>query len=100
MGLGAASGHAAAAAPANVPSLKDDQTTQKLTMPNAWNCIGPSGLVRLCHRQMDALGFALDNFDGIGSWRDTTGPVRRRSDLRYLRMVLHSTARPACGRFW
>ena len=32
-----------------------------------------------CHRMMDPLGFALDNFDGIGSWRDTagtgTGPI-------------------------
>jgi hypothetical protein len=27
-----------------------------------------------CHAQMDSLGFALDNFDGIGEWRDSTGP--------------------------
>jgi len=27
-----------------------------------------------CHKMMDSLGFALDNFDGIGGWRDTTAP--------------------------
>ena len=25
-----------------------------------------------CHRKMDPLGFALDNFDGIGAWREGT----------------------------
>jgi hypothetical protein len=28
----------------------------------------------VCHRMMDPLGFALENFDGLGGWRDTTGP--------------------------
>ncbi len=26
-----------------------------------------------CHRKMDPLGFALDNYDAIGRWRDTDG---------------------------
>jgi hypothetical protein len=26
-----------------------------------------------CHKQMDPLGFALENFDGIGRWRTTEG---------------------------
>jgi hypothetical protein len=26
-----------------------------------------------CHRQMDALGFALENYDAIGRWRDRDG---------------------------
>jgi hypothetical protein len=25
-----------------------------------------------CHARMDPLGFALENFDGIGKWRDTS----------------------------
>jgi hypothetical protein len=25
-----------------------------------------------CHRKMDPLGFALDNYDGIGAWREST----------------------------
>lgn len=27
-----------------------------------------------CHQKMDPLGFALENFDGIGAWRDHEGP--------------------------
>lgn len=27
-----------------------------------------------CHQKMDPLGFALENFDGIGAWRDKDGP--------------------------
>ena len=32
----------------------------------------------VCHRMMDPLGFALENFDGLGRWRDTG---RRRSAI-------------------
>ena len=28
-----------------------------------------------CHLRMDPLGFALENFDGIGRWRDMDGPT-------------------------
>jgi hypothetical protein len=27
-----------------------------------------------CHQQMDAMGFALENFDAVGRWRTTDGP--------------------------
>ena len=27
----------------------------------------------VCHRIMDPIGFALENFDGLGKWRDTYG---------------------------
>jgi hypothetical protein len=30
----------------------------------------------VCHRTMDALGFGLENFDGVGAWRDTDGRDR------------------------
>jgi hypothetical protein len=26
-----------------------------------------------CHSKMDPLGFALENFDGVGQWRDSDG---------------------------
>lgn len=29
---------------------------------------------RACHEKMDPLGFALENFDGVGAWRDQDGP--------------------------
>jgi hypothetical protein len=28
-----------------------------------------------CHRRMDPLGFALENFDAAGAWRETDGPL-------------------------
>ena len=28
-----------------------------------------------CHARMDPIGFALENFDGIGAWRDTDNGV-------------------------
>ena len=29
---------------------------------------------RVCHEKMDPLGFALENFDAVGAWRDKDGP--------------------------
>lgn len=36
-----------------------------------------------CHNQMDGLGFALENFDAIGSWRDSDGqfPIDASGEL-------------------
>jgi hypothetical protein len=36
-----------------------------------------------CHQAMDPIGFALENFDGIGAWRDTDGglPIDNRGEL-------------------
>jgi hypothetical protein len=60
--------------PANVPSLKDDQTTQKLTMRQRMEQHRSNPACAACHKMTDPLGFALENFDGIGGWRDNTGP--------------------------
>jgi hypothetical protein len=65
--------------PPNVPSLDDAQRKeltgtfrQKLEQHRRdVQCAG-------CHEKMDAFGFALENFDGIGQWRDrdeTGAPV-------------------------
>jgi hypothetical protein len=60
--------------PANVPSLKEDQSTQKLTMRERMEAHRSNPACAACHKMMDSLGFALDNFNGIGAWRDSTGP--------------------------
>jgi hypothetical protein len=60
--------------PANVPSLKEDQSTQKLTMKERMEQHRSNPACAACHKMMDSLGFALDNYDGIGGWRDTTAP--------------------------
>ncbi len=60
--------------PPNVPSLKDDATAQKLTMRQRMEQHRANPTCAACHRLMDPLGFALENFDGLGSWRVSTAP--------------------------
>jgi len=60
--------------PPNVPALMDDQSTQKMTMRQRMELHRTNPACAACHRQMDPLGFALENFDGLGTWRNTTGP--------------------------
>jgi cytochrome c5 len=60
--------------PPNVPSLKNDATTQKLTMRQRMEAHRANPACAACHRQMDPLGFALENFDGLGGWRSETAP--------------------------
>jgi hypothetical protein len=60
--------------PPNVPSLKDDGSTQKLTMRQRMEQHRTNPTCAACHRIMDPVGFALENFDGLGVWRDSTAP--------------------------
>jgi mono/diheme cytochrome c family protein len=60
--------------PPNVPSLKDDATAQKLTMRQRMEQHRANPTCAACHRLMDPLGFALENYDGLGSWRASTAP--------------------------
>jgi len=59
--------------PPNVPSLKDDATTKNLTMRQRMELHRSNPTCAACHKMMDPLGFALENFDGLGQWRETTG---------------------------
>jgi len=58
--------------PPNVPSLKDDATTKNLTMRQRMELHRSNPTCAACHRMMDPLGFALENFDGLGQWREST----------------------------
>jgi mono/diheme cytochrome c family protein len=60
--------------PPNVPSLKDDASTQKLTMRQRMEQHRANPTCAVCHRMMDPLGFALENFDGLGGWRQSVAP--------------------------
>jgi uncharacterized protein DUF1592/uncharacterized protein DUF1588/uncharacterized protein DUF1587/uncharacterized protein DUF1585/uncharacterized protein DUF1595/cbb3-type cytochrome c oxidase subunit III len=60
--------------PPNVPSLKEDATTQKLTMRQRMEQHRANPTCAACHRMMDPVGFALENFDGLGSWRVSAAP--------------------------
>ena len=54
----------------NVPSLKDDDAqTKALSMRERLAQHRADPVCAACHRIMDPLGFALENFDAIGKWR-------------------------------
>jgi len=57
--------------PANVPELKEDRNPAKvLSMREQMAQHRANPACASCHAQMDQLGFALENFDAIGEWRD------------------------------
>lgn len=59
--------------PANVPFLKEDEGHMKLTMRQRMEEHRTAPQCAVCHAIMDPIGFALDNFDGLGKWRDAEG---------------------------
>ena len=55
----------------NVPALKDERDPAKiLPMREQMAQHRANPVCASCHAQMDELGFALENFDAIGEWRD------------------------------
>jgi len=58
--------------PPNVPTLndKDIGTTKALTVRQLMAQHRASPACSSCHAVMDPLGFALENFDATGAWRD------------------------------
>jgi mono/diheme cytochrome c family protein len=57
--------------PPNVPELKDERDPRKiLPMREQMAAHRKNPVCAGCHAQMDQLGFSLENFDGIGEWRD------------------------------
>ncbi len=65
--------------PADVPSLKEDNSTKMLTMRERMELHRANPACAVCHKVMDPLGFALENFDGLGRWRESSsigsGPI-------------------------
>ncbi|MBV9971408.1 MAG: DUF1592 domain-containing protein, partial [Xanthobacteraceae bacterium] len=66
--------------PPNVPSLKEDASAQAVTMRQRMEQHRANPACAVCHRIMDPLGFALENFDGLGRWRDGAGEAAGRAD--------------------
>jgi hypothetical protein len=71
--------------PPNVPDLKDERDPRKiLPMREQMAAHRANPVCAGCHQQMDMLGFALENFDGIGEWRDiypSGAPVDASAEL-------------------
>ena len=61
--------------PPNVPPLEEsDEAGQPLaSMRERMEQHRQNAVCATCHRRMDPLGFALENFDAIGKWRTTDG---------------------------
>jgi len=55
--------------PPNVPSLNEDKDVSQLSMRQRMELHRASPVCASCHARMDPLGFALENFDGLGRWR-------------------------------
>jgi len=59
--------------PANVPSLdeeEDENAQHKLTIKERLQKHRDDPNCNTCHAKIDPLGFAFENFDAIGHWRD------------------------------
>ena len=61
--------------PADVPALKTEgrEPGHALTMRDAMTSHRANPACASCHARMDPIGFAMENFDAIGRWRDTDG---------------------------
>jgi hypothetical protein len=52
------------------------QDGRSLSMREAMEKHRSNAVCASCHARMDPIGFALENFDGVGKWRDTDGGTR------------------------
>lgn len=70
--------------PPNIPSLgKAKGAEAEMTLREKLELHRQAASCASCHQKMDPLGFALENFDGIGKWRDKDGerPVDATGEL-------------------
>jgi len=62
------------APPPNVPMLRDDAKAMAAgTLRQRMEQHRKDPNCAVCHKEMDALGFALENFDAVGAWRTKDG---------------------------
>lgn len=65
-------GSAVPAPPPNVPALEEGNASMEtLTLRQRLELHRQKAECASCHNRMDPLGFGLENFDGIGRWRET-----------------------------
>ena len=69
------------APPANVPALKDRGEDGKIvSIRQSMEQHRANPVCATCHARIDPIGFALENFDGIGKWRTTEGAAHTPID--------------------
>jgi mono/diheme cytochrome c family protein len=71
------------APPANVPALSESAGAEPKSMRDQMAKHRASAQCAACHKLMDPIGLALENFDAIGRWRaaDAAGPIDASGDL-------------------
>jgi hypothetical protein len=64
--------------PPNIPALKTEasETGKALSMREAMIQHRANPSCASCHARMDPIGFAMENFDAVGRWRDTDAGQR------------------------
>ena len=58
------------APPPNVPALDESTVAANLSMRQRLAAHRANAVCASCHRSIDPVGFALENFDAVGQWRD------------------------------
>jgi hypothetical protein len=63
--------------PPNVPPLKENGDGKPLSLRERMEQHRADSVCAGCHKVMDPIGFALENFDGVGQWRtiDDGSPI-------------------------
>jgi len=63
--------------PPDVPELEDTGTGERArSMKERMSAHRANPACASCHKLMDPVGFALENFDAVGRWRETEGGVQ------------------------
>lgn len=57
----------------NVPALEENEVVANLPMRERLAAHRSNPVCANCHRTIDPVGFALENFDAVGRWRDHEG---------------------------
>ena len=84
--------------PADVPLLEEAAGGESASLRQQLEKHRANAICASCHRNMDPLGFGLENYDAIGRWRDMDGkfPVDASGTLPE-RQELHAR-RARCAR--
>ena len=59
--------------PPNVPALEENSVSAALPIRERLAAHRSNPVCASCHRTIDPVGFALENFDALGRWRDHAG---------------------------
>ena len=62
--------------PADVPELVAKKDGKALSLRAQMEQHRSNAVCAACHARMDPIGFALENYDGVGKWRDEDAGVR------------------------